>query len=48
MVKQKSNFFNERKDPHIYVFGFPGSGKTAIMKYVYPKMYKKDLSNRFF
>ncbi len=48
MVKQKSNFFNERKDPHIYVFGFPGSGKTTIMKYVYPKMYKKDLSNRFF
>jgi hypothetical protein len=48
MVHQKTNFFNERKDPHLYVFGFPGSGKTSLTRYVYPDAYKKDLSNRFF
>lgn len=48
MIHQKSNFFGDRKNPHIYLFGFPGTGKTQILKYVYPAMYKKDLSNRFF
>ncbi|MGB0911663.1 MAG: hypothetical protein ACPGYT_14990 [Nitrospirales bacterium] len=48
MVAQKRNFFGVRTDPNIYVYGFPGTGKTAIMQFLYPKMYKKDLSNRFF
>lgn len=34
--------------PHIWVYGFPGTGKTAIMNFIYPKTYKKDLNNRFF
>ena len=37
-----------RPHPHIWVTGLPGTGKTAIMQLVYPKMYKKDLNNRFF
>ena len=48
MVHQKANFFGTRKDPHIYVYGYPGTGKTSIMKFLYPNLYKKDLSNRFF
>ena len=48
MVMQKLNFFGDKRNPHIYVYGFPGSGKTAVMKYVYPNYYKKDLQNRFF
>lgn len=48
MVKQKANFFKKITDPHIWLYGFQGSGKTAILRYLYPKMYKKDLTNRFF
>lgn len=48
MVHQKANFFGTRTDPHIWVYGYPGTGKTSIMKFLYPKTYKKDLSNRFF
>jgi hypothetical protein len=34
--------------PHIWLYGFPGTGKTALMQLVYPNMYKKDLNNKFF
>lgn len=34
--------------PHIWLYGFPGTGKTAIMNFIYPETYKKDLNNRFF
>lgn len=48
MVSQKKKaFFGKHTDPHVYVYGFPGSGKTAMMQFVYPGYYKKDLSNRF-
>lgn len=48
MVAQKANFFGEQTEPNIWVYGFPGTGKTAIMRFLYPTLYKKDLSNRFF
>lgn len=48
MVHQKADFFGDRRDPNIWLYGFPGTGKTTILKYVYPKTYKKDLSNKFF
>jgi len=49
MIHQhKKAFFGKHTDPHLYVYGFPGSGKTSLLKFVYPKMYKKDLQNRFF
>lgn len=48
MIHQKANFFGTRTDPHIFLHGFPGSGKTSILKWIYPNTYKKDLSNRFF
>lgn len=34
--------------PHLWVYGFAGTGKTAILNFIYPKAYKKDLQNRFF
>lgn len=37
-----------RNEPHIWIFGFPGTGKTLIMDYLYPATFKKDLNNRFF
>lgn len=49
MVNQKlKTFFGEFSNPHLYVYGFPGTGKTSVMKFLYPRLYKKDLSNRFF
>lgn len=49
MVSQKlKTFFGDFNNPHMYVHGFPGTGKTSVMKFLYPQLYKKDLSNRFF
>lgn len=49
MIHQhKKSFFGKHTDPHLYVFGFPGSGKTSLLKFIYPNMYKKDMTNRFF
>lgn len=48
MIKQKANFFGTKLDPHIWLYGFPGTGKTTLMQFLYNKTYKKDLSNRFF
>lgn len=48
MIKQKANFFGEHGNPNIWLHGFPGTGKTAVMRLIYPDIYKKDLSNRFF
>lgn len=47
-VHQKKNFFNQSTDPHIWLHGYSGAGKTSIMSWLYPNYYKKDLSNRFF
>nr|WDW25751.1 MAG: replication-associated protein [Canine parvovirus] len=35
-------------NPNLWIHGYPGTGKTAILKYIYPHMYKKNLYNRFF
>lgn len=36
-------------DPHIWLHGYPGTGKTSLLELVYGgHMYKKDLNNRFF
>ncbi|CAK4742384.1 unnamed protein product [Aphanomyces euteiches] len=44
MVSQhKKTFFGKHLDPHVP----PGSGKTSLLKFLYPRTYKKYLSNRF-
>lgn len=48
IVDQKALVVNNHGHPHIWLYGFPGTGKTAIMKFLYPSYYKKDLQNRFF
>jgi len=47
LIKQKKPT-GVKAHPHIWIYGFPGTGKTAIMNYIYPNTYKKDLNNRFF
>lgn len=50
LISQKQDFFKEKefRDPHIWLYGFPGTGKTALLNYIYPKTYKKNLYNKFF
>jgi DNA replication protein DnaC len=48
MVTQKRNFFKTNGNPHIWLYGYPGTGKTAILSYIYPNYYKKNLHNKFF
>nr|UQB76439.1 nonstructural protein [Flumine parvovirus 18] len=47
LIKQKKPV-QKKHHPHIWVYGFPGTGKTAVMNFLYPQTYKKDLNNRFF
>jgi hypothetical protein len=48
MVSQKRDFFKSKGHPHIWLHGYPGTGKTAVLAMVYPNYYKKNLSNKFF
>lgn len=48
MVMQKRDFFKSKGDPHIWLFGNPGSGKSAILQVIYPDYYNKNVENRFF
>lgn len=34
--------------PHMWVFGPAGCGKSAVLSFVYPDYYKKNLYNKFF
>lgn len=48
MVTQKRDFFKTNGHPHIWLYGHPGSGKSAILSYIYPDYFKKNLHNKFF
>jgi hypothetical protein len=48
MVTQKKDFFKTNGDPHIWLHGYAGTGKTALLSYIYPNYYKKNLHNKFF
>lgn len=48
MMTQKRDFFKSNGDPHIWVYGYPGTGKSALLNYVYPNYFKKNLHNKFF
>lgn len=48
MITQKRDFFKTHSDPHIWLYGHPGTGKSAILNYVYPTYYKKNLHNKYF
>lgn len=48
LVHQKKDNLTSTGDPHIWIYGPPGRGKSAVMSYIYPNYYKKNLYNRFF
>lgn len=47
IAQKKKDFKGKHVNPNLYVYGYPGSGKTSLMQVVFPGYYKKDLSNRF-
>lgn len=48
LICQRKDNLQSDGHPHIWLHGYPGSGKSAILSYIYPKTYKKNLYNKFF
>ena len=48
LIHQKKDKLQASGQPNIWLHGSPGAGKTAILSYIYPTTYKKNLYNRFF
>lgn len=48
MLSQKKKFKERKGDPHIWLFGYAGTGKTSVLSFIYPHYYKKNLYNKFF
>lgn len=48
MLHQSKEKLKSTGDPHIWLHGPPGHGKSAIFSFIYPNLYKKNLYNRFF
>lgn len=48
MLVQEAPKTSRTGDPNIWLFGYPGQGKTALMNYVYPRAFNKNLDNKFF
>nr|QJI53843.1 MAG: replication protein [Parvo-like hybrid virus UC4] len=47
-LKQRRVTACNEGNPHIWLTGYPGTGKTAILAFIYPNMFKKNLYNKFF
>nr|QTE03869.1 MAG: replication protein [Grus japonensis parvo-like hybrid virus] len=48
MCKQRKLNGTASGNPNLWITGYPGTGKTAILNYIYPQMFKKNLYNKFF
>lgn len=48
MCHQKRDFFKSSGHPHIWLYGRPGEGKSAVMPVIYPDYYNKNMDTRFF
>lgn len=48
LVVQKRDKLKSTGNPHIWLYGTPGIGKSAVLSFVYPNYYKKNLYNKFF
>jgi len=47
-LKQRRITACHEGNPHMWVTGYPGTGKTAILAFIYPKLFKKNLTNKYF
>lgn len=48
IIHQRRDFFQSSGNPHIWLHGAPGTGKSAILQVVYPDYYNKNLDTKFF
>jgi len=48
LIHQRRDFFTTHANPHIWLYGMPGSGKSALMQIIYPKYFNKNLDSKFF
>lgn len=48
MIHQRRDFFQTQGNPHIWLTGSPGSGKSAVMQVIYPDYFNKNLDTKFF
>lgn len=48
LTLQKRDKLTSDGHPHMWVHGPAGCGKSAVLSFVYPKYFKKNLHNRFF
>jgi hypothetical protein len=48
LISQKRTQLTSDGHPHIWIYGPPGCGKSAVLSFIYPNTYKKNLYNRFF
>lgn len=48
IIHQRRDFFQSNGNPHIWLHGAPGTGKSAILQVVYPNYYNKNLDTKFF
>jgi len=47
-TKQRRITASNEGNPHLWLTGYPGTGKTALLTFVYPKCFKKNLFNKYF
>ena len=47
-IYQTRESFTSNGDPHMWIFGNPGSGKSAAAQLIWPKYYNKNLDTKFF
>lgn len=48
ILHQKRDFFKSNGDPHIWLMGLPGTGKSALLQVIYPNYFNKNLDTKFF
>ena len=48
MMVQRMDYFKQNGNPHMWIYGSAGCGKSSLVSYIYPKSYKKNLFNRYF
>lgn len=48
MLVQQKDFLKASGEPHIWLYGSAGTGKSSLFGYIYPHAYTKNLYNRFF
>lgn len=47
MIHQKKDQLKSDGHPHIWLYGTPGSGKSAVLSFIYPNTYREFIQQVF-